>query len=184
MSQKFLLGPVAHERAGSPIPASAIGFDLGAEAVLARYGRSRPMVLLLVSYPTPQLAAARLRNFQELPVANQDESGRRVAIQRKGSLLAFVADAPSVEAAEQLMGRIRYETALTWNEYVPPKEENVGTVMIAIFSLAGFLLMFAFVAGLAFGGFRVFAKRFIPIAIFDRPSQLEIIRLNLRDVGK
>jgi len=47
--------------------------------------------------------------------------------------------------------------------------------------LTGFLLLVTLVAGISFGGVRYLAKKFLPWAVFDRPSQMEIIRLNLSD---
>jgi uncharacterized protein DUF6599 len=179
-SQKFLIGPAAFSRLVDRIPPKAIQFELGAEAALAQYRfDGKDAKLLLVSYPTPQLAAKMLRSFQALPALAQQDSGKTLFIERKGSLVAFVMDAPNLAAAEKLLGLVTYSTDVTWNQYVAPASENVGTVMMAIFSLAGFLLLFSFVAGVAFGGVRVLTKRFIPIPIFDRPSQLEITQLNI-----
>jgi hypothetical protein len=181
-SQKYFIGPQVYKRVVNRIPVSAIGFDLGAEAALAQYRiNGRDMQLLLVSYPTPQFAAKKLQDFQSLPTLTQPNNGKTLFIERKSSLVAFVMDAPDLAATEQLLGSITYAADVTWNEYVPTRKDNVGVMMMSIFSLAGFLLLFSFVAGLAFGGVRVLAKRFIPIPIFDRPSQLEIIKLDLRD---
>ena len=180
VSQKYLIGPVAFARLLDRIPVAAIGFDLGAEAVLAEYRiDGRDVRLLLVSYPTPQFAAKKLRDFQNLPALSQSDSDKTLFIERKGSLVAFVMDAPNLTATEKLLAQVNYEAEVTWNEYVEPRKENVGVVMMSIFSLAGFLLVFSFVAGLAFGGVRVLVKKFVPIPIFDRPSQVEIIQLNL-----
>jgi len=179
LSQKYLLGPLAFERVEHRLPSSVIGFEAGAEAALGQYRLGRVAAeLLLVSYPTPQFAASKLRNLQQLPEL-QDTGERRIAFDRKGSLIAFVLDAPTPAAAQKLIEDIPYGANITWNEYLPPRRENVGSIMLAIFSLAGLLLLFSFVAGLAFGGVRVIVKRFIPVAIFDRPSQMEIIQLNL-----
>jgi Family of unknown function (DUF6599) len=179
-SQKYILGPIVYSRLINRIPVSAIGFDLGAEAALAQYRiEGRDVQLLLVSYPTPQIAAKKLQDFQNLPALAQNDNGKTLFVERKSSLIAFIMDAPSLAATEKLLASITYGTDVTWNEYVPPRSENVGVMMISIFDLAGLLLLFFFVAGLAFGGVRVLAKRFIPIPIFDRPSQMEIIRLNL-----
>jgi len=52
-------------------------------------------------------------------------------------------------------------------------------MVLAVFSLAGVVLFFAFIAGIAFGGVRVFAKKYIPIPVFDRPAQVDIIKLHL-----
>ena len=181
-SQKYFIGPAVYKRMVDRVPVSSIGFDIGAEAALAQYHiEGRDASLLLISYPTPQIAAKKLQDFQNLPALSQKDNGKTLFVERKSSLIAFVMDAPSLAATEKLLSSITYAADVTWDEYVPTRKDNVGVMMISIFQLAGFLLMFSFVAGLAFGGVRVLAKRFIPIPIFDRPSQLEIIRLNLRD---
>jgi hypothetical protein len=181
-SQKFLIGPAAFGRLEERVPASVIGFEAGAEALLAEYsiGRSKAR-LLLISYPTPQFATSKLRALRDLPAVRRGEDAGNMAVRRTGSLIAFVLDAPELTAAEQLLGRVRYDTNVTWNEYVPGPRDNVADLMLTVFGLAGFVLLFAFVAGLAFGGVRVLVKRFIPIPIFDRPAQMEVIRLHLTD---
>src|SRR3972149_9108861 len=122
-----------------------------------------------------------LQEFQSLPLLTNNETGRTVFIERKGSLVAFVMDAPSLAATESLLNRIGYQANITWNEYVPPPGENAGSLMMAVFSLAGFVLLIALFSGLAFGGLRLVVKRFFPIPVFDRPTNLEIIRLHLND---
>jgi hypothetical protein len=181
-SQKFILGSAALGRLQERVPPSAIGFEAGAEGLLAEYdvGGNR-MRLLLVSYPTPQFASRKLRSLRDLPAVRRDEDSGRMAVRRMGSLVAFSLDAPERAAAEQLLGRIRYEMNVSWNEYVPTERDNFAKMILTVFGLAGFLLLFAFVAGLAFGGVRVLVKRFIPVPIFDRPSQVEVIQLHLMD---
>jgi len=182
-SEKYLIGSAAFERVLERIPSSAIQFDLGAEAVLASYRiEGNNARLLLVSYPTPQLAAKMLHEFQSLPALVNDQGQKTLFIERKGSLIAFVMDAPSLAAAEKLLGLIGYEANVMWNEYVPPEHENVGSMMLAVISLAGFVLLVSLFSGLAFGGFRLVVKRFVHVPIFDRPSNVEIIRLNLTDM--
>ena len=182
-SEKYLIGPLAFSRTFDRFPATAIRFDMGAEAALAQYRREQSTVeLLLLSYPTPQVASKILQEFESLPALMDAESGRTLFIKRKGSLVAFVMDAPNLAATETLLNGIGYEANITWNEYVPPRAENAGSMMLAVFSLAGFILLIAFFSGLAFGGVRLVAKRFLPKPIFDRPSKLEIIRLRLTDM--
>jgi hypothetical protein len=43
------------------------------------------------------------------------------------------------------------------------------------------IVAFMFVVGIAFGGFRVFMKRFFPGKLVDRPEDIEFIRLDLRE---
>lgn len=182
LSTRFLVGPVAFERIATHLPAASIGFDLGAEAAVAQYktgeGNFR---LMLVSYATPQLAARQLRSFEKLPPASDGGTPRNVYIQRKGSLLAFVLDAPRKELANALFDGIRYESVITWNERAPGPKDNIGNLLMAAFLLTGFCLLVALVAGISFGGIRYLAKKFLPWDVFDRPSSMEIIRLHLTD---
>jgi len=182
-SRKFVMGPVALGRLAVPLPPALVGFDLGAEAALARYRTAGNAVrLLLISYATPQLAARQLRRFEEAPAATTDPGTRRsIYMRRQGSLLAIVLDAPQQAAAESLFDGIRYESFITWNEYVPGPRDNVADLLLAAFLLAGFCLLVALVAGISFGGIRYLAKKFLPWAVFDRPSQMEIIRLHIFD---
>lgn len=179
-SEKYMIGPLAFGRVVDRIPASAIGFDMGAEAAIAQYQAQQQTVrLLLVSYPTPQMAFKKLQQFESLPGVSESKDNKTLFIERKSSLVAFVMDAPSLAATQDLLSRVGYEASITWDEYVPPPGQNAGSLMLAVFSLAGFILLVALFSGLAFGGIRVVAKRFISKPIFDRPAGREIIRLNL-----
>lgn len=178
-SPKYLLGPVAFERVEQDLPSAVIGFDMGAEAEIAQYRIGGNAVrLLLVNYPTPQMAAKKLREFKQTPPLGQD---RPLYIERKGPLLCFVLDAANPTLADVLFSQVNYAISVTWNQYVPTEKDNIGKMMLNIFWLAGFILLFSFLAGLSYGGVRVLAKKFIPIPIFDRPSQVEIIQLRIEN---
>jgi Family of unknown function (DUF6599) len=182
-SEKYMIGPLAFSRVFDRIPATSIRFDMGAEAALAQYQLEQGTVrLLLLSYPTPQLASKILQELETLPGFTESGQGKNMFIERKGSLVAFVMDAPSLAATQALLSRVGYQASITWNEYVPPPGENTGSMMLAVFSLAGFILLIALFSGLAFGAVRLVAKRFISKPIFDRPTSQEIIRLNLGDL--
>ncbi|MBI2815942.1 MAG: hypothetical protein HYX72_03285 [Acidobacteria bacterium] len=176
---KFILGPVAFAKIEKGLPAAQIGFESGAEAEIAEYQTEtggRNVRLLLVSYATPQLAAKKLREFQQT-VKGQQEKG--IYLDRRGSMIGLTFGAPTAEAGEALLRRIRQETQVTWSEYVPTRRDNVAHLVLNVFLLAGFVLLFALVAGLSFGGIRILTKRFSPVPVFDRPSQMEIIQLHL-----
>ena len=181
-STKFLMGPAAFARLETNVPPAWIGFDLGAEAVLAQYrSQGSRLRFLLVTYATPQLAAKQLRSFQELAAESKPPALGTVYLRRKGSVLGVVLDSPQQALAEKLLDGVRYESVVTWNERAPSPRDNIGNLMLAVFFLAGFMLLIALMGGIFFGGFRVLAKKFLPWAIFDRPEQMEIIRLHLYD---
>ena len=104
-----------------------------------------------------------------------------VFILRKGSLLCIALNVPGPDSAGKLLSRVRYESVITWNQYVPRPKDNVGNLMLGAFSLAGFLLLITIFAGVSFGGIRLLAKKFLPWAIFDRPAQMEIIQLHISE---
>src|SRR5882757_7437053 len=66
---KYILGPVALDRVGSPLPAPLVDFKSGAEVVIARYqAKLGESTLMLIEYPTPQLAAEK---FRQIDAAHQ-----------------------------------------------------------------------------------------------------------------
>jgi hypothetical protein len=185
-SEKYALGPEAFQAALASADQSAYanltrvaGFESGAEAMLARFGSDRNGgVLLLIEYPTPQLAEQHLHHLQgELPSAAK-QAGTR--IERKASLLSVVLASPSVEYANKLRESVNYETQVTWNEgshvaTEPPMVEMI----IKIFTFTGMFLVVATGLGIAFGVARVFIKRYFPGKVFDRPQDIEVLQMGL-----
>jgi hypothetical protein len=188
-TERYALGPEALKRAlaeaGQPqMPAlvDAIGFGRAAdaEAMLARYssqGKGRG-VLLLLEYPTPNVAEQHIHHLAEvLPTeANRGEE----SILRKGSLLSIVLSASSPEFAKSLREASNYETQVTWNE--PSQtltDPPLMSMMVKIFIGTGVFMVAAIVLGIAFGGVRILTKRFFPGKVFDRPEQIEVLQLGL-----
>ncbi len=180
LTRKFVIGPLGLGRVLTELPAAKLGLEHGTEAAVAKYSlRDKTATVLLILYPTPQLAAKKFSEFLDLPEISGGTGSSQVLIQRKGSLVAFVIGAPSPTEATRLLDHVDYETSLMWNEFTEPGGRNVGNLVLAVFALAGTVIAFALVAGVAFGGFRVFAKKYIPYPIFDRPSDAEITKLHL-----
>ena len=184
-SERYALGPdafrAALENLGSTEFATlvdAIGFNLGAEAMLARYQAGKQNgVLLLIDYPTPQLAEQHIHHLQEaLPEAAKE----RTVIERKGSLLLLVLSPTSAEFAEALRNDVNYETQVTWNEPRQSMTDPPWSVILArIFIGTGIFMIAAVILGIAFGGLRVLTKKFLPGKVFDRADRLEILQLGL-----
>jgi hypothetical protein len=184
-TQKYTLGPdgfrVALEALGRSEYAGLTGeagFNSGAEAMLGQYQRGKDSaVLLLIEYPTPQLAEQHLRHLQQA-VVGSNLSG--VKIERQGSLLSLVLAPTSAAFAENVRNAIRYGTEVTWNEpgftiTDPPWATIVGKIFI----LTGLFMVVAVVLGVAFGGVRLLAKIFFPGKVFDRPEQMDVLQLGL-----
>jgi hypothetical protein len=167
-SERYITGPVALQRFAPGISPSTAAFHLGAEAQLGTFrAASGEMKLAIFSYPTPQIARERLVDFQRISAA---------MAKRAGPLVAVVLSPPNADDAERLLAQIRYAPTLILDEHVPGARDNIGNLVVNAFRLAGLLLVFCLVAGLAFGGFRAILKR--ASGSGDAES---VISLHLRD---
>ena len=156
---------------------SRIGFSSGAEAMLAEYRHQREgAVLLLIDYPTPQLAELHLRHLESAI----QEIGSGASIERRGSLLSIILGSSSVAYSVRLRNAVTYETQVTWNEpSATATDPPWAVVLYRIFVGTGVFMVMAVAFGVAFGGFRIFIKRLLPGKVFDRPEQMEVLQLGL-----
>ena len=185
-SEKYALGPAAFRAATVSLGreeygamANTVGFATGAEAMFARYAGTREeAVLLLIDYPTPQLAGLHWKHLEQVLPPSAKQSG--TSIERKGTVLAIVIAPSSEQYAAKLRDNIQYETQVTWNEPShtitdPPILSVVAKIIIA----TGVFLLVAIVFGVAFGGVRIITKRLFPGKVFDRPEQMDVLQLGL-----
>jgi hypothetical protein len=158
----------------------AAGFSSGAEAMLARYSNpgKGSGVLVLLEYPTPQLAEQHIHHLEEVVPAAAKRAGTE--IERKGSLLSMVLAPSSAEYAKNLREAADYETQVTWNEASQTATDPpITSIMVKIFIGTGVFMVAAVVLGIAFGGVRIITKRFFPGKVFDRQNQMEVLQLGL-----
>ena len=186
-TQKYAIGPAGLQHALDGIGhgeykvlGPEIGFSSGAEVMLAGYliAPGKQQNLVLVEYPTPQLAEQHLRHIQAVLNANAALSS--TTAERKASLLSLVLSPASERVAAELRREINYETSVTWNEPShtltdPPWLLVVKNIFLGTFAFCGLALAL----GLAFGGLRVLTKRFFPGKVFDRPEDMEVLQLGL-----
>ncbi len=176
-TRRYIMGPLAMDRLGIPIPSSLVDFNKGAEVEFAQYQSSRGEAnLTLIGYPTPQIAGERLRAMQAASLA-----GGPFYFKRSGPLLAIVNGAVSASEAQSLLASVNYDAEVTWNQ--PTKlnpKDNIGNLIVNIFTLIGLILLVALIFGIALGGVRIMAKKFFPNRVFDRAEEVEIIQLNLK----
>lgn len=190
-TQKYVMGPVALRTIASPIPADEVDFATSAEVSLARYQTpSGEATLMLISYPTPQIAADRLRKIDAAHHLAQQASTGISTIEgsgtffdkRTGPIVAVAAGGISDSDAKSLLGRVNYEASVTWN--TPSDSAQVHDLYMLILNivvLCAILAGLAIIAGVAFGGFRILMKRMYPDKVFDRPEQMEFISLHLTE---
>src|SRR5216684_2303407 len=61
---KYVVGPLAMDKLRSPLPSQLVDFNAGAEVVIGKYASSAgDATLMLISYPTPQIAGEHLRQI-------------------------------------------------------------------------------------------------------------------------
>jgi hypothetical protein len=185
-TQRYARGPVGFRNAMATLKrdefanlASEAGFNVSAEAMFAHYREGKDeAVLLLIDYPTPQLAEQHLRHLEQAISSAAKQAG--TTVERKGSLLSLVLRPSSAAYGNVLRSAVKYETEVTWNEphqtvTDPPLLTTVAKIFIATFVF----MIVAVVLGVAFGGVRLLAKIFFPGKVFDRPEQMDVLQLGL-----
>lgn len=187
---KYILGPLALDRIGSPLAASAVDFKSGAEVVIGKYSvTAGDATVMLVEYPTPQIATEKLKALDASHQVTQQQPGVASIVDvgpffdaRTGPIIVIAAGPLSKSEARSLMGSISYEADVTWNEntYVT-KKDNLANFLFNAIVLCGIVVGLALVAGIAFGGLRILIKRLFPDSVFDRPEVVEFISLHLED---
>jgi len=185
-TEKYALGPEAFRAAMDSLNQGAyidlskeVGFQSGAEAILARFqGEHGSGVLLLIDYPTPQLAENHLRHLEQALPAAAKQAG--ATVERKTSLLSIVFAATSAMHAQAIRDEVNYETEITWNEpHQTATDPPLVRILYKIFLFTSLFLVVATVTGIAFGGFRILIKHWLPGKVFDRPENIEILQLGL-----
>jgi len=191
-TQKYVMGPLALAELEPPVPADLVDFGARAEASLAHYTTpSGEATLMLISYPTPQLAADHLKRIDAAHQLAQPQAGISTINgsgtffdKRTGPIVAIASGGVSDSDAKALLGKVNYEATVTWN--TPTENGQVRDLYMLIQNivvLCAILAGLAIIAGVAFGGFRILMKRLYPDRVFDRPEQMEFISLHLTETA-
>jgi len=187
-TQKYALGPEGFLSALSVLKreefanlANEAGFGSAAkaEALIAEYRNGKDAAaLLLIEYPTPQLAEQHLRHLEQALSPAAKQAG--TTIERKASLLSLVLRPSSAAYGNSLRRAVNYATEVTWNEpHQTVTDPPLLSTIAKIFIWTGVFMVVAVVLGVAFGGVRVLAKIFFPGKVFDRPEQMDVLQLGL-----
>jgi hypothetical protein len=185
---KYVVGPVTLRKLEAPIPADLVDFSAGAEVVLGTYQTSGgDATLILINYPTNQIAADHLQKLESAQQAGSSPgiaAGNSVFDKRTGPIVVIAAGSFSRSEAKSLLAAVNYDADVTWNEntYLT-KKDNLANLLVNIIILCGILILFAAVAGVAFGGIRIFIRRILPDRVFDSPERGDFISLHLEDAG-
>ena len=142
-----------------------VSFDGGAEAAAGEYG---PQKLVVIEFNTASLATdndQRIKaKLQELSTQGQPVP---TAYRRVGNYAVFVFDAPSPEAANQLIDQVKYQQVVQWlgpNPFSYEKatreftETTLG-VLVAVVQTSGLALVGCLAVGGLFGALLFRSRR-------------------------
>jgi hypothetical protein len=190
----YSLGPEAYARSGGVLPAALVDFALSAEAVTSNYSsRDGDGQITLLIYPTPQMAAARLRDIDAFLKAGNTKSTWPQALaesrpdslltRRSGPIIAVTSGSLPPATAHKLINQVNYQADVVWNNpqgYISDGSK-VARLILGIFALTGILGGAAILLGLFLGGGRALYRvlRGKPASAFQ--EETEFIRLNLED---
>lgn len=189
-SAKYVVGPAGLEKIGAPLSAQLVDFNASTEVALGNYQTADGVAtLMLIEYPTPQLAAEHLRRIDAANQPNgQAQAGSPKATadpifdKRTGPIVVIATGAISPGEARTLMSWVNYEADVNWTENTyQGKKNNLANLLLNVFLLCGILIVFAGVAGLAFGGIRIFFNHILPEKVLHRQKDIDFISLNLSE---
>ena len=178
---KYVVGPIGLEKAAAPIAASYVDFSKGAEVLMGDYQTSDGgATLMLIDYPTPQIAKAQLSLIEAAQQGHQ-LGNAQIAVRRSGPIVVLISGQLGSDA-NALLSSVNYDADVTWNENTYfTRRDNAANLIVGVILLAAIICGLSVVVGIGFGGFRILVKRLFPNKVFDRPEQLEIIALHLSD---
>lgn len=191
-TQKYVMGAAALNAIAAPVSAELVDFGASSEVTIAQYSTSSgEATLMLISYPTPQLAADHLRRIDATRQFAQPQAGVATVggagtffVKRTGPIVAIATGGISDSDAKSLLGMVNYEANVTWNTpSSDPQVRDLYMLILNIVILCAILAGLAIIAGVAFGGIRILMKRFYPDRVFDRPEQMEFISLRLTEAA-
>ncbi len=192
-TEKYIEGPAGLAKLNSSVSADLINFAAGAEVVLGQYKTGNgEATLMVISYPTPQIAADHMRKIDAAHTPTQQQPGVATIVdagpffdKRTGPLLAIATGPITSSDARALLSKVNYDADVTWNQNTFfDKKNNLANLLVNIIILCGILMGLAMVAGLAFGGIRIAIGRLFPGRVFDRPENVEFIALHLDEAGE
>lgn len=189
---RYALGAESYTRGGGVLPAGMIDFNRGAETVTAQYSsRDGDGVLTLIEYPTPQLAAEKLKALSDfVSTGNQPErpwtqamvESNRTALllRRSGPIVIVTSGGFSSVEAQRLLNSVNYQADVVWNNphgYFSDASKT-ARLFLSIFALIGLLAGTAIILGVFFGGGRAVYRRMRgkPVSTLE---ENQFIRLNI-----
>lgn len=166
----------------------SVSFEGGAEAVLANYDAGK---LLLIEFNTPQIATDNDRRIttklQEL--RNQGQP-LPTTYRRIGNYGVFVFEAPSLDAANQLIDNVKYQQVVQWlgenpflyEEATREFAETTLGVFVNVVKASGLALVSCFALGGFVGGLLFIRRRSQQRTMEAYSDAGGMVRLNLDEM--
>jgi hypothetical protein len=83
-----------------------------------------------------------------------------MVVKRTGPLVAVVSGGADPDEAERLLSGVQYNLNVTWNEKAPGQDlKMAANQLLAMFALAGLIVLGSIVMGIGFGGFRLIRRK-------------------------
>lgn len=189
-SIKYVVGPIGLTKINAPLPPELVDFNAGAEVAQANYQTSSGIAtLMVISYPTPQIAAQNLQHVDAAhqpdaqPPSSSSPTGANLFFdKRTGPILVIAAGQLSPSEAKSFLRSVNYEADVTWNQNTyASKKDNIANLIVNVIVLCGIIGGLAIVAGIAFGGLRVLIRNLLPEQVQRQREEMEFISLHLSD---
>jgi hypothetical protein len=178
-TSRYIIGPNALALVHAPISAEQVNFEKfgsDAEVAIGDYAdHDQKSTMVIVSYPTKEIATERLQNFEK---TMQNAPGF-VAKRSGDKVIMMTGDLPLGDE-KALVGSVNFDATVSWTEATKiAAKDNVGNLIVAAFGLIGILLVIGAIFGVVFGGARVLVQRYLP-SRFHKGDEGEFINLDLR----
>jgi hypothetical protein len=185
---KYIVGPATLDKIGSPISSQLADFGAGAEIVQGTYESSGgEATLVLISYPTPQIAAEHLRRIDAAHAPNPQPGASAPPVvdvgtfldKRSGPMVVIAAGPFSPSEAKSLLASVHYDADVTWNENTFfDKKNNLANLLWNTIILCAVLMGITIAAGFAFGGVRVLLARVLSARRGDDGTEFIALHLD------
>lgn len=178
-TSRYIIGPAALALVHAPVTAEQVNFakyGSDAEVAIGDYSdRDQRSTMVIVSYPTKEIATERLQNFQATM-----QSAPGFIAKRSGDKVILMTGYLPLSDEKGLVGSVNFDATVSWTEAtkIAPRD-NVGNLIVAAFGLIGILLVVGVIFGVVFGGARVLVQRYLP-GRFHKTDEGEFINLDLR----
>lgn len=182
-THKYVLGPLAMQRAVPSVPPDLVGFRMGAELQAADYRtEGQPARLLFISYPTRSIARAQFAALQKRLGVNQKNGVGAIFGKVEASYVLLVENAQSEQVASRLMSRLNIKEEVSWDQKPPgtPVTVQMFKLILGNIFLVLLLVGMAVLAGVLLFASRRIAARWFPHSDWARGYEDSIIRLNLK----